>query len=145
MRATPEGSRGPAIEQDEQPQIDESQITLEQMRERGYLTQQMLAKYILYARTHCSPTLSGINNDKIISLYKSLRRAAQRSGGIQITPRHLESLLRIAEALAKMRLAHRVEDDDVNRAIQVVLDSFFQSQKLSVRQEFERQFAHYIF
>lgn len=145
MSADPEGKRGVDFEQHKQQQVDESQVTLTEMCERGFLTQQMLSKYILYARTHCQPSLSTVNNAQIISLYKSLRRAAGRSGGIQITPRHLESLLRISEALAKMRLAHRVENDDVNRAIQVMLDSFFQSQKLSVRQEFERQFSQYIF
>jgi DNA replication licensing factor MCM2 len=46
--------------------------------------------------------------------------------------RHLESILRIAEAFAKMSLREHVREDDVNLAIKVMLDSFIGSQKLSI-------------
>lgn len=45
--------------------------------------------------------------------------------------RHLESILRIAEASARMHLRSYVREDDVNRAISVIVGSFIQAQKLS--------------
>lgn len=45
--------------------------------------------------------------------------------------RHLESILRIAEANARMHLRSYVREDDVNRAISVIVGSFIQAQKLS--------------
>ena len=45
-----------------------------------------------------------------------------------IAVRHLESLVRMAEAHAKMHLRDHVRDDDVNVAISVMLRSFMQSQ-----------------
>lgn len=46
--------------------------------------------------------------------------------------RHLESMLRMAEANARMHLRAYVREDDVNVAIKVMLDSFIGAQKLSV-------------
>ena len=45
--------------------------------------------------------------------------------------RHLESILRIAEANARMHLRSYVREDDVNQAISIIVGSFIQAQKLS--------------
>ena len=49
--------------------------------------------------------------------------------------RHLESILRMSEAHAKMHLRSYVREDDVNVAIRVMLDSFIGSQKLTVAKQ----------
>ena len=49
-----------------------------------------------------------------------------------ITVRHIESMIRLAEANAKMHLREYVHEDDVNMAIRVVLESFVDTQKYSV-------------
>lgn len=46
--------------------------------------------------------------------------------------RHIESVIRLAEAHAKMHLREFVLDDDVNMAIRVVLESFIDTQKYAV-------------
>lgn len=46
--------------------------------------------------------------------------------------RHLESILRIAEASARMHLRTYVRETDVNTAISVIVRSFIDAQKLSV-------------
>ena len=56
----------------------------------------------------------------------------QRTGSIPITVRHIESIIRCAEAHAKMHLREYVADDDVNMAIRVMLESFIDTQKYSV-------------
>ena len=49
-----------------------------------------------------------------------------------ITVRHIESMIRMTEAHAKMHLRDYVNDDDVNMAIRVMLESFIATQKFSV-------------
>jgi len=56
----------------------------------------------------------------------------QRTGSVPITVRHIESLIRIAEANARMHLREYVHDDDINMAIRVLLESFIDTQKLAV-------------
>lgn len=46
--------------------------------------------------------------------------------------RHIESMIRMAEAHAKMHLREYVTEDDVNMAIRVMLESFIDTQKFSV-------------
>jgi DNA replication licensing factor MCM2 len=45
-------------------------------------------------------------------------------GGIPIAVRHIESVLRMAEATAKMHLRDYVRTDDIDQAIEMMLDSF---------------------
>jgi DNA replication licensing factor MCM2 len=58
--------------------------------------------------------------------------------------RHIESIIRMSEAHAKMHLRDHVRDDDVNAAIGVMLRSFLQAQKFSVRTSLEKGFRRYI-
>lgn len=46
--------------------------------------------------------------------------------------RHIESMIRMAEAHARMHLRDYVMEDDVNMAIRVMLESFIDTQKFSV-------------
>ena len=66
-------------------------------------------------------------------LYFSLSHTlTQRTGSVPITVRHIESLIRIAEAHAKIHLRDYVVDEDVNMAIRVMLESFIDTQKYAV-------------
>lgn len=56
----------------------------------------------------------------------------QATGSIPITVRHIESMIRLAEAHARVHLRDYVVDDDVNMAIRVMLESFIDTQKYSV-------------
>lgn len=49
-----------------------------------------------------------------------------------ITVRHVESVIRMAEANARMHLREYVQEDDVNMAIRMMLESFVETQKYSV-------------
>jgi hypothetical protein len=50
-------------------------------------------------------------------MYSDLRRESMATGSVPITVRHIESMIRIAEANAKMHLREFVHEDDVNMAI----------------------------
>lgn len=50
----------------------------------------------------------------------------------------------MAEASARMHLRDHVRRDDVDLAIKVVLESFIQAQKVSVRKTLQRSFRKYV-
>lgn len=50
--------------------------------------------------------------------------------GVPIAVRHIESIMRMAEASARMHLREHVREDDIDMAIKVVLSSFLQAQKV---------------
>lgn len=108
------------------------------------IPQDLLRKYIAYARKTCQPRLQTIDGDKLVKLYSDLRKEAETSGGIKITLRQLESMVRMAEAHAKMHLREYVSEEDVDVAIRTMLESFISTQKLSVKTAMERQFQKYI-
>ncbi|KAL0093775.1 MCM2/3/5 family-domain-containing protein [Phycomyces blakesleeanus] len=96
------------------------------------IPQDLLRKYIMYAREKIHPKLQQVDEDKLSRLYSELRRESLASGSIPITVRHLESMIRMAEANAKMHLREYVRSDDVDMAITVALDSFISAQKFSM-------------
>jgi len=108
------------------------------------IPQVFLRKYLSHARETCQPRLHSIDQDKISRLYADLRRESATCGGVPIAVRHLESLMRMAEAHAKMSLREHVRDDDVDAAISVLLTSFISAQKFSVRKSLERGFRRYL-
>jgi DNA replication licensing factor MCM2 len=61
-------------------------------------------------------------------VYARLRKESYRSGGLPIAVRHLESMIRMSEAHARMHLRDRVTQEDVNVAIRVMVESFISTQ-----------------
>jgi len=108
------------------------------------IPQALLQKYIQYARTHMRPQLHGLDEGKLAQLYADLRRESATSGGVPIAVRHIESVMRMSEAHAKMHLRDHVRDDDLNVAIRVMLESFISAQKFSVRRSLRRGFQPYL-
>jgi DNA replication licensing factor MCM2 len=110
------------------------------------IPQELLRKYIQYARTNVPPVLNGnsVDQEKIASLYVDLRRESMSSGGSPVAVRHIESIMRMAEAHAKIHLRDYVRDDDVNASINMMLESFVMAQKFSVRRQLRRSFSKYI-
>lgn len=108
------------------------------------IPQSLLRKYIQYARTFCFPQLRGFDQEKVASLYVDLRRESAQSGGVPIAVRHIESVMRMAEAHAKLHLRDFVREDDMDAAIKCMLDSFIQSQKFSVRRSLAKGFRKYL-
>jgi DNA replication licensing factor MCM4 len=64
-----------------------------------------LAKYISYARRYIQPVIPDEAVDVLVQEYHRMRSMGNSAKTITATPRQLESLIRIAEALAKMRLS----------------------------------------
>lgn len=109
----------------------------------GLIDHEVLKKYILYARS-LKPVLHQVDTDKVSSLYGDLRRESLNSGGVPIAVRHMESIIRMAEAYARIHLRENVNHDDIDMAIRVALESFIQAQKHSVMRSLRRSFQKYI-
>lgn len=56
----------------------------------------------------------------------------QATGSLPITVRHIESIIRMSEAHARMHLRSEVQEEDVNMAVRMMLESFVETQKYSV-------------
>ena len=111
----------------------------------GLIPQDLLRKYIQYARTNVKPVLGkNFDQEKVASLYVALRKESAASGGVPIAVRHVESIMRMAEAHAKMHLREYVRDDDIDASIKMMLESFIVAQKYSVRRTLRRSFAKFI-
>ncbi|KAG8956211.1 MCM DNA helicase complex subunit [Tulasnella sp. 424] len=108
------------------------------------IPQDMLRKYIMYAREKVRPKLTEVDQDKLAKLFSELRRESLSTGSFPITVRHLESMIRMAEASAKMHLREYVRRDDVDLAISVTIGSFVSAQKLSIKKSLERGFRKYL-
>jgi DNA replication licensing factor MCM2 len=108
------------------------------------IDQDLLKYYIVYARQNVFPSIAGVDMDKIANFYKDIRAEAFRSGGAPMTARHVDSLVRIAEANARMELRQHVTAKDVDNAIAMMLESFIQSQKHQVAEELRKRFKRYI-
>jgi len=108
------------------------------------IPQDLLKKYIIYARDKIHPKLHHMDQEKIASMFADLRRESMVTGSIPITVRHIESMIRMAEAHAKMHLREYVREDDVNMAIRVMLETFIDTQKYSVMRNMRKSFAQYL-
>ncbi|KAL8900641.1 MAG: hypothetical protein Q9207_005600 [Kuettlingeria erythrocarpa] len=131
-------------------------------RQEGEIPQELLRKYIMYAREKCRPKLYQIDQDKVARLFADMRRESLATGAFPITVclpvimfdaeadrvrqiRHLEAIMRISEAFCKMRLSDYCTSQDVDRAIAVTVDSFVGAQKVSCKKALARAFAKYVF
>ncbi|ORD94898.1 MCM2 [Enterospora canceri] len=102
-----------------------------------------LKAYLSYAKNNFSPTISEFNLSKLTQLYMDLRKHSMHSG-IPITVRLIESVVRISEGFAKLRLSHTVENEDVEMAIKVALESFLSAQKYGIGQNLRKKFTKYL-
>lgn len=96
------------------------------------LSQEMLRKYLMYAKSKVFPQIKSMDIDKVSQVYSELRRESLASGGIPITVRHIESIVRMAEAHARIHLRDYVRSDDIDLGIRMMLESFISSQKFSI-------------
>ncbi|MBE3094911.1 MAG: minichromosome maintenance protein MCM, partial [Actinobacteria bacterium] len=79
---------------------------------------EFIRKYIAYAKQNCKPELTDEAQEKIQDFYVDMRKISNET--IAITPRQLESIVRLSEASAKVRLSKEVLISDVDRAIRII-------------------------
>jgi replicative DNA helicase Mcm len=96
----------------------------------GIVGKDLLRKYIAYAKRNSNPTLTRAANAEIMKFYVKLRNKKSIDPGklqpIPISARQLESLIRLAESSARVRLSDKVSKKDALRAIDLLQFSMSQ-------------------
>mmetsp|Transcript_2983 Transcript_2983/g.4364 ORF Transcript_2983/g.4364 Transcript_2983/m.4364 type:complete len:841 (+) Transcript_2983:27-2549(+) len=88
------------------------------------LDRHRLTRYISYAKRFVQPQITDQAAEALVHSYLDLRQAGQEKGKISATTRQLESLIRLSEAHAKMRLSKSVTVDDVDEALRLMKSAF---------------------
>ncbi|KAH6771094.1 minichromosome maintenance family protein [Perilla frutescens var. hirtella] len=108
------------------------------------ISQDLLKKYLTYAKLNVFPRLHDADLDKLTQVYAELRRESSHGQGVPIAVRHIESMIRMSEAHARMHLRQHVIQEDVDMAIRVLLDSFISTQKFGVQKALQKSFKRYM-
>lgn len=122
---------------------EESESTMEVNNEMA-IPQELLKKYIVYARENIHPKLQNMDQDKVANIYSQLRQESLATGSLPITVRHIESIIRMSEAHARLHLREYVQEEDVNMAVRMMLESFVETQKYSVMKTMRQVFQRYL-
>ncbi|XP_031495177.1 DNA replication licensing factor MCM2 [Nymphaea colorata] len=108
------------------------------------LSQDILKKYVTYAKLNVFPKLHAADLERVSHVYAELRRESSSGQGILIAVRHMESMIRMAEAHARMHLRQYVTEEDVSMAIRVLLESFISTQKFGVQKALQKSLKKYM-
>ncbi|SCU84948.1 LADA_0D04830g1_1 [Lachancea dasiensis] len=106
------------------------------------LEQSQMREFIAYAKTK-RPTMSREVNEYVVQSYIRMRQDSKKAMDSrfsfgQATPRTLLAVIRISQALAKLRFSEKVEFDDVEEAlrlIQVSKESLYQDGRKNAEDE----------
>ncbi len=77
-------------------------------RRSGVISVELMRRYIEYAKRYVEPTLSPGAAKVLQRLYLTMRAQASSGQSIPVTTRHLESLIRLAQARARVDLREEV-------------------------------------
>jgi DNA replication licensing factor MCM2 len=84
------GRSHPGTNEDNQDSMEtEEDSTMREIQQpEGQIPQELLRKYILYARERCDPKLYNIDEEKVSKLFADMRRESLATGAYPITVRH---------------------------------------------------------
>jgi DNA replication licensing factor MCM4 len=109
-----------------QPMEGDQQLKTNLIRSGG-LSRDFFAAYISYARRFVQPKIPDYVVSDIVQNYVNMRNLGNSKKTITATPRQLESMIRLAESVAKMRLSETVEKSDVDEALRLIKTAMQQS------------------
>ncbi|KAN0025797.1 hypothetical protein ACTFIU_000060 [Dictyostelium citrinum] len=98
-------------------------LLITQGQEINLIPTVILRKYISYAKKYVSPRLSEEAIKVIQNFYLELRSKSTSSDSMPVTTRQLESLIRLAEARAKLELRETVTEQDAIDIVEIMRDS----------------------
>ncbi|PKI64683.1 hypothetical protein CRG98_014899 [Punica granatum] len=101
-----------------------------------------LKRYIQYCRAQCHPRLSEsastMLQNSYVTIRQDMRQQANDTGeaaAIPITVRQLEAIVRLSEALAKMKLSHIATEENVQEAIRLFTVSTMDAARSGINQQ----------
>ena len=89
---------------------------------RSLIDSETLTKYVSFAK-RVDPILTKEAETKILEYYLKMRNV-ESDEMITVTPRQLEGLIRLATARARLLLKNKVEEEDAQRAIDLLQNMF---------------------
>ena len=95
--------------------------------DQQHLDQKLLRDYLGYARAMVKPVLNVEAKTELVNSYIKMRQVGANRGAICAYPRQLESLIRLSEAHAKVRLSDVVDKMDVEEAVRLYREALKQS------------------
>ncbi|XP_022145599.1 probable DNA helicase MCM8 [Momordica charantia] len=104
-----------------------SRLRLDRAKDGDFvpLPGQLLRKYIAYARTFVFPRMSKPAADILQKFYLRLRDQNTSGDGTPITARQLESLVRLAEARARVDLREEITVQDAMDVVEIMKESLY--------------------
>ncbi|GAB4856728.1 DNA replication licensing factor mcm8 [Ancistrocladus abbreviatus] len=104
-----------------------SRLRLDHKKDTDFvpLPGQLLRKYITYARTYVFPRLSRSAAEILQNFYLKLRDHNTSADGTPITARQLESLVRLAEARARVDLREEITEQDARDVVEIMKESLY--------------------
>ncbi|CAK9323207.1 unnamed protein product [Citrullus colocynthis] len=104
-----------------------SRLRLDKAKDGDFvpLPGQLLRKYIAYARTFVFPRMSKPAADILQKFYLQLRDQNTSADGTPITARQLESLVRLAEARARVDLREEITVQDAMDVVEIMKESLY--------------------
>jgi len=79
-----------------------------------------LTNYISHARQYIRPVISASAKQELVGGYVGMRRGSGNRKVVTATPRQLDGLIRLSEAIAKMRFSQEVQASDVQEAMRLM-------------------------
>jgi DNA replication licensing factor MCM4 len=98
-----------------------------EQEEKELLDMKTLKDYVAYARAYVNPRISEKAGQALVEAYVEMRKVGSGRGQVSAYPRQLESLIRLAEAHAKMRLSEVVDVADVQEARRLHKEALMQA------------------
>ncbi|XP_067934575.1 DNA replication licensing factor mcm4-like [Watersipora subatra] len=86
-----------------------------------------LRDYLAYAKREFHPKITDKASQALVEEYVKMRKMGSGRGQVSAYPRQLESLIRLAEAHAKMRFSHKVDVADVQEARRLQMEALKQA------------------
>ncbi|KAI9122100.1 hypothetical protein K1719_006789 [Acacia pycnantha] len=104
-----------------------SKLRLDPQRDSDFvpLPNQLLRKYIAYARNYVFPRMSKPAAEILQKFYLKLRDHNTSADGTPITARQLESLVRLAEARARLDLREEITAQDAMDVVEIMKESLY--------------------
>ncbi|XP_014496405.1 probable DNA helicase MCM8 isoform X1 [Vigna radiata var. radiata] len=104
-----------------------SRLRLDPLRDGDFipLPGQLLRKYIAYARSYVFPRMTKSAAEILQKFYLKLRDHNTSADGTPITARQLESLVRLAEARARLDLRIEITDQDATDVVEIMKESLY--------------------
>ncbi|KAI5659060.1 hypothetical protein M9H77_27853 [Catharanthus roseus] len=100
-----------------------------------------LKRYIHYCRTACHPRLSesaaSVLQENYVKIRQDMRRQANETGeatAIPITVRQMEAIVRLSEALARMRLSQVANENHVSEALRLFNNATMDAARSGINQ-----------